>query len=57
MVHIERERCQVPFTEGNRNEGEERLAIANLERNETAMIPNVLLTLAELREHWPIQFP
>ena len=35
----------------------QRLAFADLERTETAMIPNVLLTMAELREHWPIQFP
>jgi transcriptional regulator with XRE-family HTH domain len=33
------------------------LAFADLERTETAMIPNVLLTMAELREHWPKQFP
>jgi hypothetical protein len=35
----------------------QRLAFADLERTQTAMILNVLLTMAELREHWPIQFP
>jgi len=34
----------------------QRLALADLERAETAMIPNVCLTTAELREHWPMQF-
>jgi transcriptional regulator with XRE-family HTH domain len=34
----------------------QRLAFADLERAQTAMIPNVLLTMAELRQHWPIQF-
>jgi transcriptional regulator with XRE-family HTH domain len=33
------------------------LAFAELKRTETAMISNVLLTMAELREYWPIQFP
>ncbi len=33
------------------------LAFADLERTETAVIPNVLLTMADLRQHWPIQFP
>jgi len=34
----------------------QRLAFADLERTGTATIPNILLTLTELREHWPIQF-
>ena len=34
----------------------QRLAIADLERTETATIPNILLTMAELHELWPIQF-
>ena len=34
----------------------QRLAIADLERTATATIPNVLLTMAELRDLWPIQF-
>jgi transcriptional regulator with XRE-family HTH domain len=34
----------------------QRLAIADLERNQTATIPNIRLTRAELREFWPIQF-
>ncbi len=34
----------------------ERRAIADLERTQKAAIPNVLLTMAELQEHWPIQF-
>jgi len=35
----------------------QRLAMADLERTKTAAIPNILLTMTELREHWPIQFP
>jgi len=35
----------------------QRLAFADLERTQTALVPNVHLTMAELREHWPIQFP
>jgi len=34
----------------------QRLAIADLERTETATIPNILLTMTELRDLWPIQF-
>jgi transcriptional regulator with XRE-family HTH domain len=34
----------------------QRLAIADLERTETATVPNILLTMAELHEFWPIQF-
>jgi hypothetical protein len=34
----------------------QRLAVADLERHETAIIPSVRLTTAELREHWPRQF-
>ena len=34
----------------------QRLAIADLERTQTATIPNILLTMAELHELWPIQF-
>jgi len=34
-----------------------RLAVADLERTETATIPNILLTMGELHEHWPDQFP
>jgi len=35
----------------------QRLAIVDLERTNTATIPNILLTMAELHELWPIQFP
>ncbi len=37
----------------------QRRAIADLERMETmetAIVPNVLLSMNELQEHWPIQF-
>ena len=34
----------------------QRLAIADLERTKTATIANILLTMAELHELWPIQF-
>jgi hypothetical protein len=34
----------------------QRRAIADLERTQTAIIPNVLLTIGELHERWPIQF-
>jgi hypothetical protein len=34
----------------------QRLAIADLERTETATIPNLLLAKAELQELWPTQF-
>ncbi len=37
----------------------QRRAIADLERMETmetAVVPNVLLSMNELQEHWPIQF-
>ncbi len=34
----------------------QRGAIADLERMKSATISNVLLSLAELQEHWPIQF-
>jgi transcriptional regulator with XRE-family HTH domain len=34
----------------------QRLAIADLERTETATIPNILLTMSELRKLWPFQF-
>ena len=35
----------------------QRLAFADLDRTGTAAIPNVRLTMSELREHWPMQFP
>jgi transcriptional regulator with XRE-family HTH domain len=34
----------------------QRLAIADLERTETATVPNILLTMADLHDLWPIQF-
>jgi transcriptional regulator with XRE-family HTH domain len=34
----------------------QRLAVADLERSGTGMIPNVLLTMSELRDLWPTQF-
>ena len=36
--------------------GVQRRAVGDLERIETATIPNVLLSMNELQEHWPIQF-
>lgn len=35
----------------------QRLAMAELERSGTGTIPNVLLTMSELRGLWPTQFP
>jgi hypothetical protein len=34
----------------------QRLALADLERTGTATIPNILLTMDELHDLWPIQF-
>jgi len=36
--------------------GVQRSAIADLDRTGTGTIPNVLLSMNELQEHWPIQF-
>ena len=35
----------------------QRLAFADLERTESATIPNIRLTMTELHELWPMQFP